>query len=49
MLFELLREERNPDELVAAMLDTYEVDEDTARRDVGVFLTDLSKAGLLSA
>ncbi|MDT5050530.1 MAG: hypothetical protein QOH34_1881 [Mycobacterium sp.] len=48
LLFELLREEHDRDELVAALLTTFEVDEDTARRDVDAFIADLSDAGLLS-
>lgn len=48
LLFELLREEHDRDELVAAVLATFEVDEDTARLDVDAFIADLSDAGLLS-
>jgi hypothetical protein len=48
LLFELLREEHDRDELVAALLSAFEVDEDTARRDVDAFIADLSDAGLLS-
>jgi hypothetical protein len=48
LLFELLREEHDHDELVAALLSAFEVDEDTARRDVDAFIADLSDAGLLS-
>lgn len=46
-LFELLAEEHDREELVAALLDRYEVDEDTARGDVEEFLSDLAAAGLL--
>ncbi len=48
LLFELLREEHDRDELVAALLAAFEVDEDTARLDVDAFISDLSDAGLLS-
>jgi hypothetical protein len=48
LLFELLREEHDRDELVAALLSAFEVDEDTVRRDVDAFIADLSDAGLLS-
>ena len=48
LLFELLREEHDRDELVSALLATFEVDPDTARRDVDAFIADLSDAGLLS-
>jgi len=48
LLFELLHEEHDRDELVAALVATFEVDEDTARRDVDSFISDLSDTGLLS-
>jgi hypothetical protein len=48
LLFELLREERDRDELVTALLATFEVDEATARRDVDAFIADLADADLLS-
>jgi hypothetical protein len=48
LLFELLREEHDRDELVAAVLAAFEVDADTARRDVDAFIADLSDAGLLT-
>ncbi len=48
LLFELLREEHDHDELVAALLAAFQVDEDTARLDVDIFIADLSDAGLLS-
>ncbi len=47
-LFELLHDERHPDELVTAVLATFDVDEETARRDVNRFLSELSHAGLLA-
>lgn len=47
-LFELLQDERHPDELVRAVLAKFEVDEQTARRDVNRFLFELSHAGLLA-
>lgn len=47
LLFELLREEHDRDELVAAVLAAFEVDADTAWRDVDRFIADLSDAGLL--
>lgn len=46
-LFELLREERERHELVAAVLATFEIDEDTAGKDVDAFVRELSDAGLL--
>ncbi|MGH3975639.1 MAG: PqqD family protein [Pseudonocardiaceae bacterium] len=47
-LFDLLQEKRDRDELVAAVLARFDVEEDTARRDVDTFLSELSGAGLLS-
>jgi hypothetical protein len=47
-LFELLGVERDRDELIAALLARFEVDEGTARADVDRFLADLAKAGLLA-
>lgn len=47
-LFELLGVERDRDELVAALLARFEVDEGTARADVDRFLADLAEAGLLA-
>jgi hypothetical protein len=47
-LFELLGVERDRDELVAALLARFEVDEGTARDDVDRFLADLAEAGLLA-
>jgi hypothetical protein len=38
LLFELLREEHDRDELVAALLTAFEVDEDMARHDVDASL-----------
>lgn len=48
-LFGLLQAEHDRDELIAALLAAFEVDEDTARRDVDAFIADLSAAGLLSS
>ncbi|MGH3870092.1 MAG: PqqD family protein [Pseudonocardiaceae bacterium] len=47
-LFELLGVERDRDELVAALTARFEVNEGTARTDVGRFLADLAEAGLLA-
>lgn len=46
-LFELLKEEQSEDSLVAAMLDRYDVDEDTARADIREVLEIMKNAGVL--
>jgi hypothetical protein len=43
----LLSENRTEDELVAALLDRYDVDEEAARRDTTAFVTQLRSAGLV--
>jgi len=48
LLFEMLKEQRTREELVAALLARFDVDEMTARRGVDSFLADLTGAGLLS-
>ena len=48
MVFQLLGEERSVDDLVAAIVSEYEVDETTARTDVEVFLDRLRQAQLLA-
>ncbi|HEX6357334.1 PqqD family protein [Actinophytocola sp.] len=47
-VFQLLSEDRSVDELVTAILDEYDVDEDTARRDVETFVDRLRQAQLLA-
>jgi len=47
-VFELLTEERSLDDLVAAVLAEYDVDEATARRDVETFVDRLRTAKLLA-
>lgn len=46
-LFDLLQTEQSEDSLVKAMLDTYEVDEATARADVAEFVEILRNSGVL--
>lgn len=46
-LFNLLQTERSPEELVAAMMDEYDVDPAVAQADVAEFLEILRQNGLL--
>lgn len=48
-LFKLLQEKRDREELLAALLARFDVEEAIARRDLDIFLSDLSGAGLLTA
>lgn len=43
----LLSEDRTEEELVAAVLEHYDVDEDVVRKDTHTFLAQLRDAGLL--
>ena len=47
-LFELLQSEQTEDSLVSAMLETYEIDEATARADVVEFVEILRTSGVLA-
>lgn len=47
LLWELLQQDRTEAELVAAVLDTYDVDAQTAAKDVREFLTQLEQAKAL--
>lgn len=46
-LFELLQTEQTTEALVEALLDTYDVERETAQRDVDEFLNHLRTSGLL--
>ena len=46
-LFQQLQNEQTEDSLVQAMLDTYEIDEVTARADVAEFVEILRSSGVL--
>lgn len=46
-LWEILTEEKTEDELVKALLAEYDVDEETAKKDVHAFLDTLSEKGFL--
>lgn len=47
VLWERLAEGCTEDELAAALVETYEIDEELARRDVSDFLTDLQTRNLI--
>jgi hypothetical protein len=47
-VFELLGEDRSLDDLVTTIVAEYDVDEPTARRDVGAFVDRLDQAQLLA-
>lgn len=47
-LFELLQSEQTEDSLVSAMLESYEIDEATARADVVEFVEILRTSGVLA-
>ncbi len=47
MLFELLQTEQTEESLVSAMLDTYDIDIDTAKADVSEFLQIFRQSGIL--
>jgi hypothetical protein len=47
-LWERLATEASEDELVTLLVDTYDIDADTATRDVRAFLRDLEAKGLLA-
>lgn len=47
LLYDLLQEERNRQELIDALLKEYDVDPETARRDVDDFLWKMDGLGLL--
>ena len=46
-LFEQLQEEKTEDDLVKAVTDKYEIDEETAREDVKAFVDILVKPGII--
>lgn len=46
-LFEQLMEEKTENDLVKAMTEKYEVDEETARKDVQSFVETLVKPGII--
>ena len=47
LLFELLQTEQTEDSLVSAMLERYNIDEETARADVKEFLQIFRESGIL--
>lgn len=46
-LWKLLEQETTKEEMLAAMMREYEVDEDTAREGIGRFIDKLNEEGLL--
>lgn len=47
VLWKTLTEASNQEMLIKHLLDSYEVDEETAKQDVDQFLTELNEAGIL--
>ncbi len=47
-LFELLQREQTEESLVSAMLDAYDIDQNTAQADVREFLEVFRKSGILA-
>ena len=48
IMWDLLEKGCNEEDLVKAILDTYDIDEATARRDVCAVVTKLKSAGVIS-
>ncbi|MBE5958548.1 MAG: PqqD family protein [Lachnospiraceae bacterium] len=46
-LFEKMKEEITEEELVKALLNEYDIDEDTAKNDVNLFVEKIKGAGIL--
>ena len=46
-LWDLLEKDRTQDELVAALLEKYDIDEQIAKRDVNAFIEKAKGAGIL--
>lgn len=46
-LFERMKEETTEDALVQALLETYEIDEATAKQDVETFVSKIREAGIV--
>jgi hypothetical protein len=46
-LWQQLQEEKSEDELVKAMLEAYEIDEETVRKDIAKFIDTLQAANIL--
>lgn len=47
LLWQKLQRDCTEEELIAAVLDTYEIDEETAQKDVREFLAQLERADIL--
>lgn len=48
MLWNVLKETQNPQALVDALMEQYDVDEQVAREDVNAFLENLQKVGCIA-
>ena len=46
-LWKLLESDTDEETMINAMLDTYETDRETAKRDIGAFVSSVRAAGLL--
>ena len=46
-IWELLEEEKTEDELVAALIEKYDIDDETSRRDVVAFLNKARSVGVI--
>lgn len=46
-LFNLMQEETTKQELIAAMLKEYKIDEATAKKDIEIFIERLNKTGIV--
>jgi len=47
-LWKLLESDTDENAMLAAMLDKYDIDEDTAKRDIAAFISSVRGAGLIN-
>jgi hypothetical protein len=48
-MFQLVRDFADPEQVLSQLLTEYDADEATLRRDLGVFLDELTRSGILTA